>query len=104
MQLKAWLVGMFLLGSAAPVVAGEVRVDIVRHDGPRDPPPVREDHYRERRGYVWTGGHHEWRHGHYVWREGHYARERRGREWNPGRWEHHDDHYDWHRGGWHPHR
>jgi YXWGXW repeat-containing protein len=79
---------------------------VIVHDGPREAPPpeIREQRARERRGYVWDGGHYEWRHRRYVWSRGHYVRERRGYEWAPGRWERHEDHYDWHRGEWHPHR
>jgi hypothetical protein len=99
---KSGLLGLMLLGFTGPIAQAAV---VVIHDGPRDPPPpVVEEHYGPRRGYVWVGGHHAWRHHHYVWTRGHYVRERRGYEYAPGRWERRDDRYEWHDGEWHPHR
>jgi hypothetical protein len=75
---------------AAPAAAANLHIDIVHRTGPREPPPpVREDRYEPRRGYLWIGGHYEWRHGRYVWRRGHYSRERRGYDWEDGRWDPH---------------
>jgi hypothetical protein len=106
MRLKPLLVVLSLGGSfTVPVAAANVRVDIVHHDGPREPPPPpREERYAARPGFVWVSGHHEWRRGRYLWRGGEYRRQRRGFEWNDGRWDRHEDHYDWHRGEWRPHR
>lgn len=99
-----WKTGVAVLAlslSLGPIANAAVAVI---HGGPGEPPPVVEEHYGPRRGYVWVGGHHAWRHHHYVWTRGHYMRERRGYDYAPGRWEHHDDHYDYYRGEWHPHR
>jgi hypothetical protein len=106
--MSSWKSAFFGLSLSLVVLTGPAATAavVVIHDGPRDAPPSpREEHYRPRRGYVWTGGRWEWRHHHrYVWSRGHYARERRGYEYAPGRWDRHEDHYDWHDGEWHPRR
>jgi hypothetical protein len=103
MRLKQLALGLVLFASPSIAVA-DMRGH-PHHDGPREPPPPpREEHARERAGFVWTNGHHEWRHGHYVWVSGRLVKVRRGHDWDDGRWERHDDHYDYHRGAWRPHR
>jgi WXXGXW repeat (2 copies) len=101
---KSGLVGLFAL--ASPVFVGPMaQAEVVVIHGPREaPPPPREEHYEPRRGYVWTGGHHEYRHHHYVWSRGRYVHERPGYDYAPGRWDRHEDHYDWHDGEWRSHR
>jgi hypothetical protein len=104
--LSALCLALLAVGTPGrPAMASHVQIDIVHHNGPREPPPeLRQEQYSPRRGYIWDAGHHEWRHGRYNWRGGHYRRERRGYDWEGGRWDRHDDHYDWHRGQWRPHR
>jgi WXXGXW repeat (2 copies) len=96
------MAGLALSIFTGPIASAAV---VIVHDGPHDaPPPMREEHYGPRRGYVYTGGHHAWRHHRYVWSRGRYVHERPGYDYAPGRWDRHEDHYDWHDGEWHAHR
>ena len=51
------------------------------------PPPIREERYNQRAGFVWVRGHWDWQNGQYVWVNGHYERERAGKRWREARWQ-----------------
>ena len=52
----------------------------------RAPPPVRQERWKPRRGYVWVNGHWDWRGSDWVWVSGRYERERSGFRYREPTW------------------
>jgi len=64
------------------------------------PPPIREERFENRAGFVWVRGRWDWKNGNYEWINGHYERERANQIWNEGRWENRGGSWFWVEGSW----
>jgi hypothetical protein len=64
------------------------------------PPPLREEKWERRAGFVWVRGRWDWRNGNWDWVNGHWERERARQMWIDGNWQPRDGRYVWVDGHW----
>ena len=57
------------------------------------PPPLREENFEARPGFVFVRGRWDWRNGNWAWIDGHWEKERPGKRWREARWEMRDGAY-----------
>src|SRR3954468_1920354 len=51
------------------------------------PPPIREEKWEARNGFVYVKGRWDWHNGDWQWLPGHYERERANKRWREASWE-----------------
>ena len=50
------------------------------------PPPLREEHFEPRHGWVFVRGHWDWRNGDWAWTPGRWEHKRHGKRWREATW------------------
>jgi len=96
---KRLLIAVLIVTAASPAFADRRDHRDRRHDrhdrremkraerrAMRAPPPVRQERWKPRRGYVWVNGHWDWRGSDWVWVSGRYERERSGFRYREPTW------------------